>query len=150
MIRTPPLFPRPSIAHRSLRQPPEQENYVSSFRVMGQIKLKSREFVVIQILVANSCKWMQFYKCVHGYNVRPKRITVKCIISAYSFKSLADIAIAKINSFNRPKLLGSRLGSVFNVGHFRLNPFSLFVSCQGLTPFSSWRHDCRSLLERRS
>ncbi len=25
MIRTPPLFPRPSIAHRTLRQPPERE-----------------------------------------------------------------------------------------------------------------------------
>jgi len=41
--------------------------------------LKGREFIIIQILVANCCKWVQFNKCKHGYNVRPKRITVKWI-----------------------------------------------------------------------
>ncbi len=80
MILTPPLFPRPSIDHLSLRQPPEREITSPTSGLFGQIKLKSREFVVIQILVANSCKWMQFYKCVHGCNIRPKRIMIKCII----------------------------------------------------------------------
>ena len=43
------------------------------------------------------------------------------IDSAYAFKSLADIAIAMTNSFNKPKSLGLRLDDVFKVGHFPIS-----------------------------
>jgi len=43
---------------------------IAFIRVFSQIKLKSREFVIIEILVTNRGKWMQFDECEHGLSVR--------------------------------------------------------------------------------
>lgn len=49
----------------------------------NQIVLKHHEFVVIQVLVTNSCKWLQFDKCEHSFLYTPKAYNVNGFLDLY-------------------------------------------------------------------
>ena len=71
--------PNTSPLATSLDCPPQfpaatgMRDYVALIRVFSQIKLKRREFVIVQILITNRGKWVQFDECEHGLLIRLRR-----------------------------------------------------------------------------